>query len=204
MKQKITNLYLFEELNEEQQRKVLDNNRDYCLDILTTEDIIWNFSEVGQMVADAGFLNPEFQYDVSYTQGRGACFNCSEFNFDLLLANLEIPHKFLLIKIIEEYCFSNIFTWSYHYSHEASKYFELDFSNVAFRYPRIRNSLEKIEKHIEHKRHDLCIKTRDKLTETIEWLRSDDCIKEHLDLDEVYFNPETGLSETPTEIKEEE
>ena len=61
MKQKITNLYLFEELNEEQQKKVLDNNRDYLLDMLTTEDIIWEFSKVGQLVADSGVLNTEFQ-----------------------------------------------------------------------------------------------------------------------------------------------
>lgn len=207
MKQKITNLYLFEELTEEQQKKILDNNRDYCLEGLTSEDIIWNFSEVGQLVADAGFLNPEFEYNVDYVQGRGACFDCSTFNFDLLLADLEIPHKSLLIKIIEENCSYSIErpnnSFAYHYSHENCRYFEL-YLNSPFEHPRLEASLDIISSYIEQKRHDLCIEVRDKLTETYEWLSSDDCIKEHLDLDNVYFNPETGLSEEPTEIKEEE
>ena len=207
MKQKIINLYLFEELTEEQQKKVLDNNRDYLLDLLTTEDIIWNFSEVGQMVADAGFLNPEFQYDVNYVQGRGACFDCSEFNWDLLLEDLEIPHKSLFVKILKES--SNVdygierpnIDFAYHYSHENCRTFYLNFT---YDWPaRIYDVMSKIEKHIEQKRHDLCIQVRDKLTDTYEWLQSDDCLKEHLDLDDVYFNPETGLSEEPTEIKEE-
>lgn len=205
MKQKITNLYLFEELTEEQQKKVLDNNRDICLDMLTSEDIIWDFSEVGQMVADAGFLNPEFQYDVSYVQGRGACFDCSEFNFELLLEDLDIPHKKWIIKIIEEHCSYSIErpnqSLAYHYFHENCRYFELD---CGYDYKRINSLLVKIQNHIEDKRHNLCIKACNKLTKTYEWLQSDACIKEHLDLNDTYFNPETGLVDTPTEIKEEE
>lgn len=198
MKQKIINLYTFDELNEEQQKKVLDNNRDYLLDILTTEDIIWNFSEVGQLVADAGFLNPEFEYDVSYVQGRGACFDCSEFNWDLLLADLEIPHKSLVIKIIEQYGSYSIerpnVSFAYHYSHENCRRFYL---NWGYDYSRINHLLYKVQAHIEQKRHDLCIEVRDKLTETYEYLQSDECLKEHMDLDDIYFNPETGISDTP-------
>lgn len=206
MKQKITNLYLFEELTEEQQKKVLDNNRDICLDMLTSEDIIWNFSEVGQMVADAGFLNPEFEYNVEYVQGRGACFDCSTFNFDLLLEDLDIPHKSLLIKIIKEYGFYSIerpnAPFAYHYSHENCRCFYLNWGFCC--YQRITTAICKIRNHIENKRHDLCIKACNKLTETYEYLQSDYCVKEHLDLNDTYFNPETGKVDTPTEIKEEE
>lgn len=201
MKQKIINLYTFDELNEEEQKKVLDNNRDWLLDLLTAEDIIWEFSEVGQLVADAGFLNPEFEYDVGNVQGRGACFDCSEFNWDLLLEDLEIPHKSLFIKLLQDspQIYYDIRrpqgSYAYHYSHESCREFFLDIESSAPQ--RVYNILLKIEEHIEQKRYDLCIKVRDKLTDTYEYLQSDDCLKEHLDLANIYFNPETGKTEIP-------
>ena len=201
MKQKVINLYTFDELNEEQQKKVLDNNRDYLLDILTTKDIIWEFSEVGQLVADTGFLNPEFEYNVNYIQGRGACFDCSDFNWDLLLEDLDIPHKSLFVKILKDS--SNVdygierpnASFAYYYSHENCRCFYL---NSIHGWPdRVCGIMSKIEKHIEQKRHDLCIQVRDKLTETYEYLQSDECLKEHKDFNDIYFNPETGKSDIP-------
>lgn len=201
MKQKIINLYTFDELNEAEQKKVLDNNRDYLLDILTTEDIIWEFSEVGPLVAEAGFLNPEFEYNVDYIQGRGACFDCSDFNWDLLLEDLDIPHKSLFIKILNgsnnvDYGIDRPNTsFAYHYSHENCRDFYL---NSVHGWPeRVCGIMSKIEKHIEQKRHDLCIQVRDKLTATYEHLQSDDCLKEHLDFEDMYFNPKTGKVDIP-------
>lgn len=185
--------YKFDELSPENQNRVINTYRDYDLDMLTIEDVIWEFTGVGETVADAGFLDPDFQYDVSYCQGRGVCFDCSGFNFDLLLDDLDIPHKDLMIKLIEEECNPRIerpdASYAYHYVHEKCRRFylnsERDFGQ------RIQDMLNKIEEHIENKRLNLCLKACELITEFVEETTSDEHVAETLRSHEWYFDIES-------------
>ena len=90
MKQKTINLYKFEELTEDQQEKVLDKYRYFNDD--TFECYVKDEYSMGK-IWESGFLNAEPNYSLNYCQGDGACFDCDDFDFDLLLKDWEHKHK---------------------------------------------------------------------------------------------------------------
>ena len=96
MKTKTINLYKFHELTEEQQAKVIDKYSDIN-DELTCDLITWDEHFV-QGLKEKGFLNPDISYYLSYSQGDGASFTCSEFDYDLLLKDYAGKHKSWMIK----------------------------------------------------------------------------------------------------------
>lgn len=211
MKQLIINCKQFHELNEEQQKKVLDNYRDLDTNRLTTEDLIWDLSDAGQTIADAGFIDPEIQYQLTGSQGDGACFDCSTFNYDLLLEDLDIPHKSLFKKILDNgtSAYGEIerpqSNFAYFYCHENCRRFYIH-TNQTHNCLRIESILEKIRYHIEQKRYYLCLKARDILQETIAYIESDEHLKEVIKEAGYYFredNLQIIDEDKLTEIKEE-
>ena len=192
MKQLIINCKQFHELNEEQQKKVLDKYRDIDTDWLTAEDLVWDLSDAGQTIADAGFIDPEVQYQLDGRQGNGACFDCSNFNYDLLLEDLDIPHKSLFIKILDNgICAYGEITrpevsFAYHYYHENCRRFYIVI-NTADNCPRVEAILEKIRYHIEQKRYYLCLTAKNMIREAIDFAESDEHVKETLEINEYYF-----------------
>ena len=191
----ITKCLTWNELSPEQRAKVIDKNRDIRLDWLSSEDIVWNFSEAGNKIADAGFLNPDVYYDYSCSQGDGACFDCEIFNWELLLEDLNIPRKKFFIKYLEngtniEYGIRRPnagFAW--HYYHERCREFYIEskygWNNQACRI------FNKIEEHIEKKRLTLCQEAFSEVCKAIDWLQSDECITEELECRDYYYNEET-------------
>lgn len=191
MKTKIVKLYQFNELDKKTQKALIEKYNTINID-----DVSFNVTNATQMIADAGFLNPDLSYDINYCQGRGAVFDCTEFNFDLLLEDLDIPHKSLFIKILNagiNVGIEIINIGPNMYSHENTKRLKLWWSTYSDDHSchRVYDTLIKIKNHLENKRQELCIKARDMLTEQYEELISHEAVKDTLIANEYYFNLET-------------
>lgn len=211
MKQLIINCKQLHELNEEQQKKVLDKYRDFDSHWLTAEELVWDLSNAGQTIADAGFIDPEVQYRLIGSQGDGACFDCSTFNYDLLLEDLDIPHKSLFIKILDNGTDASgeitrpEASFAYHYCHENCRRFYIHI-NPSHNCLRVESILEKIRYHIEQKRYYLCLTAKNMIQEAIDYAESDEHVKETLEANEYYFredNLQIVSEDSLTEIKEE-
>ena len=196
----ITKCLTWNELSLEQRAKIIDKNRDIRLSWLSNEEIIWDFSEAGNKIADAGFLNPDVYYDYSCSQGQGACFDCEIFNWELLLEDLDIPHKQLFIKLIEN---SPAITYgirrpnasyAYHYCHERCRIFFLDWDSMFEddkKFKRGNKILNDIRWHIEKKRLAMSQEAFSLICKAIDYLQSDECITEELEYRDDYYNEET-------------
>ena len=194
----------WDELSPEQIAKVIDKNRDIRLDWLSNDEIIWEFSEAGNKIADAGFLNPDIYYVYDHCQGQGACFDCEIFNWELLLEDLKIPRKQLFIKYLEKS--PNVkygirrpdagFAW--HYYHERCREFYIEPSPSWS--SQVCRIFSKIEEHIEKKRLDLSQEAFSEICKAIDWLQSDECITEELECRDWYYNEETLCVEDDTKL----
>lgn len=211
MKQLIINCKQFHELNEEQQKKVLDEHRDIDMNWLTAEDLIWDLSNAGQTIADAGFIDPEVAFQLDGSQGEGACFDCSTFNYDLLLEDLDIPHKSLFKKILDNGTDASgeierpQANFAHVYCHENCRRFYI---NILCHHNclRVESILEKIRYHIEQKRYYLCLTAKNMIQEAIDFAESDEHIKEVIEANGYYFREDNLqiINENKlTEIKEE-
>lgn len=192
MKTKTINLYKFEELTTEQQEKVLDKYRDWNDDIFDSYvDDECNTLEI----TESGFLNPTIHYDLSYSQGSGACFDCNEFDYDLLLKDWNHPHKQWVINIIKSECETVIHKnqFGYHYSHSKTRNFEIYYGGrLGYDFhSRIIKVIDSAEKHIENLRYNLSESLTYRLYEELEYLRSDEHIAESFIFNEYYFNEKT-------------
>lgn len=192
MKTKTINLYKFEELTAEQQEKVLDNYRDW------NDDIFESYAEDEcntLEITESGFLNPTIHYDLSYSQGSGACFDCNDFDFDLLLKDWQHKHKQWIINIIKNYCEFGIIKnqFGYYYSHSNTRDFEIIYcSPLGYDFhKRIIQAIYLAEKHIENLRYELAESLTNRLYQQLEWLQSDEQIAESFIDNEYYFNSET-------------
>lgn len=189
MKTKTINLYKFHELTEEQQAKVIDKYRDIN-DELTCNLITWDEHFV-QGLKEQGFLNPDISYSLSYRQGDGASFTCSELDYDLLLKDYIGKHKSWMLEILKQYCEVKIERSYYcRYVHENSCNTEL-YEYTQYNYPKIIDELENIRQHIENKRLNACIELAESLQNEIDYLTSEEATKEALIANEYYFNGET-------------
>lgn len=200
----ITKCLTWNELSPEQRAKIIDKNRDIRIDWLSNEDIVWDFSEAGNKIADAGFLNPDVYYVYDHCQGQGACFDCEIFNWELLLEDLKIPRKQLFIKYLENS--PNVaygirrpdasFAWRYYHEYCRKFYIEPShsWSNQACRI------FAKIEEHIEKKRLAMSQEAFSEICKTIDWLQSDECITEELECQDWYYNEETLCVEDDTKL----
>lgn len=189
MKTKTINLYKFNELTAEQQTKVIDKYSDINNE-LTCNLTTWDDRFI-QDLKDIGFNNPDINYSLNYRQGDGASFTCNELNYDLLLKDYTGKHKSWMLEILKQYCEVEIKrSYSCHYVHENSCNTEL-YEYTQYNYPRIINELENIRQHIENKRLNACIELAEALQSEIDYLTSEEAIKEALIANEYYFNGET-------------
>ena len=177
MKTKTINLYQFHELTEEQQAKVLDKYRDF-------NDVIFESyvnDECNTLeITESGFNNPTIHYSLGYCQGDGACFDCDEFDYNLLLKDWQHKHKNWIINIIKQHCqgYIKLNSYGYHYSHSNTRYFELS-EDGALHYhycSRINEAIYLAEKHIENLRYKLAENLTYRLYEQLECLQSDEQI----------------------------
>lgn len=189
MKQKIINLYKFEELTEEQKIKVLEKYRYFNDDII---DAYANDELCMQQIWESGFIDAKPRYDLSYCQGSGACFDCNDFDIDLLLKDWEHPHKNWIINIIKTHyqCYIKLNSYGYRYSHSKTRYFDLE-TNFNYFYLHIERAINSAIAHIENLRYELSENLTSRLYDQLEWLRDDEQIADTLIANEYYFNGET-------------
>lgn len=194
MKYKTIELRLFNECSEELQKKIIQNYYDINLDFSLTD---YNDSYAIDLI-NQGFNNPQIYYDLSYSQGSGACFDSKDFNFDILLKDYKLAHKNWIIDILNNYCDVYIKTINHYYEHELTRSFEIDF-NDSGNHPKINELIEDIRNHIEHLRYLACKKLYHDLMNEYEYLTSDEGIKETLIANEYYFNKQ-GRIETLEDV----
>ena len=124
-----------------------------------------------------------------------SCFDCNDFDFDLLLKDWQHKHKNWIINIIKNYCECDIRKnqFSYYYSHSNTRDFCINYcSPLGYdSHKRIIQAVYLAEKYIEHLRYELSENLTNKLYSLLEWLRDDEQIKETLIINEYYFNDET-------------
>lgn len=189
MKTKTINLYQFHELTTEQQAEVIEKYRDINDDVFDS----YVSDECNTLeLFENGFLSPSINYDLSYSQGSGACFDCSEFDFDLLLKDWKHKHKKWIINILKNHYECHIIknNYGYHYSHSKTRYFtahELFYNTYVYVESAVNNAIE----YIENLRYQLAENLTNRLYDQLEWLRDDEQIKETLIANEYYFNDET-------------
>jgi len=182
---KTIELRQFEECSKELQEKILEKHYDINLDFSLTD---YNDTYT-LMIEEQGFLNPEISYDLSYCQGSGACFDCTEFDFDKLLKNYKIKHKSWILSILKNYCQGRI-TRNYYatyYEHENTRDFQLELYDN-FTHPRIEKTMQDVRTYIEHLRYDTAHKVYKALQEEYDYLSSPEAIKETLIANDYYFN----------------
>ena len=187
MKQKVINLYEFHELTTEQQAEVIEKNRDIEVELFNANDETYT-----QPIHDAGFLNPVIYCDLSYCQGSGACFDCNEFDYDKLLKDWQHTHKKWIIDIIKSHYqgYIKCNQYGYHYSHSKTRYFILSegfYNTYYYLEGAVNNAIE----HIEKLRYKLSEQLTEQLYNDLEYLRSDEVVKDCLISNEYYFNGET-------------
>ena len=186
MKQKTINLYQFKELTPEQQTKVIEKYRDIEVELLNANDETYT-----EPIHNAGFLHPDIYCDLSYSQGSGACFDCNAFDFDKLLKDWEHPHKKWIVNIIKSHYLGYIKSNQYgNYSHSKTRYFTMyeDFYNT---YVYVEGAVNNAIEHIEDLRYNLAEELTKQLYNDLEYLRSDEVVKNCLISNEYYFNAET-------------
>lgn len=206
MKHLLIACYRWDELSIEQKKKICEMNRDIDLDILTTEDIVWDHSNAGQLIADQGFLNPDVHFSYSNSQGDGACFDCDMFNWDLLLEDLDIPHKSLFKKLLNDsyQIITKIHTpnvsYAYHYLHEGCREFIVDAEAACPE--KVWHILLKIEEHVEAKRCSICKEAFNEIRKAIDFIRSDERLMLELASIDCYWRGDTLQSINENELWE--
>lgn len=186
MKTKTINLYKFEELTDDQKQIVLDKNRDFNMDIDLLE-----YDEIHTIkLKELGFNNPEIACSLSYSQGDGASFTCTELDYNLLLKDYTGKHKKWFIQILQYYVEVQIERTCHHYYHELTCRTEY-YDRLPLGCPRIQTELETIVNYIENLREQACLELKRDLQADIDYLQSDEAIAETLIANEYYFNGET-------------
>lgn len=194
--EKTITLYQFDEITDEKiKEKILDNYRYIEVEDI---DLIENDEKYILDIQDKGFNVTEknVYYDISYSQGSGACFDCDDFDIEKLLADYEDRHKKIMIDIIKNYCSMSIEKnhFATHYSHSNTRDFVLclNYGN----YEKIEKKLSEIEDYIENLRYETAEKLYSDLQKEYEYLTSDECITECLIANEYYFDIDTCKIET--------
>lgn len=114
MRTETVNLYTFNELSKDTQKKVLEKHRHFNVDFNDWYDFV--YEDWKEKLAEAGFEEVEIFFSGFWSQGDGACFDCTQFDVGKLATKLE--YNPLEIKVLETMVLSlSIDTINHHYSH---------------------------------------------------------------------------------------
>jgi len=115
-------VYTFDELAPKMQKKVLDEHRN-----AETEFEWWDgvYEQWYEKLKEHGFTSCKIWFSGFYSQGDGACFECSDFDIEKLIAEQKYnPIEAEIIRLCVESV--RIINLSSHYSHHNTKRFEVD------------------------------------------------------------------------------
>ena len=189
MKEKVIRCLEFNELNEEQKKKVLEKYRDINVEDFTQVIDEYKFKEP---IEEAGFNNPYLNWDLSCSQGSGASFDCDSIDVSKALKDWDYHHKKWVIQILEQFYTVKVSQNSFanHYVHEKTRYVSIKGYLPDF-YSRIEDGIEVAIKYIERLRLDLCGDLYKSLQDEYDNLTSDEMVIETLEANEYLFNEET-------------
>ena len=179
----------FDECSKELQEKILEKERYINVDNIDLTEYNEGYTI---MLKEEGFMKTQILYDVSYCQGSGACFDCTEFDVDKLLKDYTCKHKQWIIDIIKNECAISINKCGYYnlYVHENTRVLDINFYDRGnCNHDRIQKEIDKANAYLENKRHDLCIDLHNNLQDDYDYLTSDESVAETLRCNEYYFNP---------------
>lgn len=180
----------FDDCDKELQKKILDNYR-----YIETEwyDLLENEYYVN-MLAEYGFncSRKDIDYDISYCQGSGASFRCSDIDWSIVLKDMDLRHKKWWCEYLKD-CGVSIKDNMSRYSHEMTKYIDtencvLDYRGAEHDYPHLSREFDRILAYAEDRRLSACYKLYHDLEEEYEGLTSDEYVAETLRCNEYYFN----------------
>jgi len=184
---------LFLSENIDLKNKVLEKLHD-----INTEHInnMQDYNDIYSIeLSERGFNNITMFYDCSCSQGSGACFDCTEFNFDILLSDFNCVHKKWIIQVLDYYYSGKILERgnSNLYSHSNTRYFKFD-SNMKYDYNRLESIINNIEKHIENKRQEACGWLYYTLCKEFDYLQSEEAILKTIQCNEYEFDIDGNIT----------
>lgn len=182
----------FEECSKELQEKILNKHRD-----IETEYWGCHMDEYDEYyihtLEEQGFMNPKIRYDLSCCQGSGASFTCNNIDLDVLLKDVEIPHKTAILDIINTYYGLKVEENSnWRYMHKNTCSITTD-TSLMRDLPLIEKAIDKVIDIIEEKRLQACDTLYEQLEKDYEYLESDECVRETLIANEYYFDEEGNI-----------
>ena len=181
------------EENKELKEKVLDNYRYINVDNHSLTEFDEGYNE---FLNEHGFLSADISYDVSCCQGSGACFDCKEFDLNLLLKDFNIKHKQWLINIIQDYGEIEIKenSFGYHYCHSNTRDLYINFYDRSFHsHDRIDKEIQKIAEYLEDLRKDLSDELYDMLQKDYDYQISDEAVMETLEANNYEFTGDGNI-----------
>lgn len=197
IKEKTIILRQFDDCDEKLQKKILDRYRyieTECYDLLENEYYV-------NMLAGYGFNCDvkDIDYDISYCQGSGASFRCSDIDWSIVLKDMDLRHKKWWCRYLKD-CGVSIKDNMSRYSHSMSKYIDtedcvLDYRGAEHDYPHLSKEFDRILAYTEDRRLSACYKLYHDLEEEYEEMTSDDYVAETLRCNEYYFNERGEIDE---------
>lgn len=175
------NVYKYNELTEEQKKKVLQNLSDINVDYNWYED---EFEYYIEELEKMGFSDVKIYFTGFWNQGDGACFDAKVNTLDIL--NYLNNPKYNKLKKIADYINITITKYNHHYYHELTRKLEIDF-NCYKKYKRINKLINELEKELEELRIFYCKQIYKRLEQQYNYLTSREAIEETLIANEYEF-----------------
>ncbi len=192
-------VYKFEELSKEAKQKALEKGRE-------DENMDWPWydgieEEFKTDIENQGWERVEIWFTGFWSQGDGACFDAALSVYDWLNFHNRTEKYPLITKCVSDqeliWGATHKNNYGYHYSHERTRYFELegecedtlcsDGGIKEEELPALRDEWTALEKEIEEDRLDLCSDLYKKLEETYNSYFTDEAIIENFDANDTLF-----------------
>lgn len=190
MKQITINLYSFNELPKDIQRKVLDDNRTINVDHDWYDFIYDNWKE---KLTAFGFIAPIIRFSGFYSQGDGACFDAA-IDLETVLKQEDIPAEYKKLILAKDSVEFGIKSNSSYYSHEHTRFIDWCISdwNVDVR-TQSNIILQSFCDWLESKRIVFCQQIYNDLQKEYEYLTSDEAIKETIIANDYTFESDGSM-----------
>ena len=182
--------FKFEELTPEVQTKVVDKYREQKSQYDSEFIFECVLDEWKEKLEGLGFLAPKIYFSGFSCQGDGACF---EAECDLSEIVKHIPNKNdyrHLIPLIEDgqfNCKIEKNSFGHHYSHERTRYIDLDSPFWHERCPRAAALCKELMEELEEYRRDFSHQIYVALEQEWDGAMTDECIKEDISCNDLTF-----------------
>lgn len=184
------NIKTFDEFSRDEQAEIIERHRYINIDDGFSL-VEWNDSYV-LSIEEKGFKNSKIYYDLSCSQGSGACFDSNDLDFNTLLKDFECKHKQWIIDLLNDENYVSIQIeqnhYANHYTHSRTRNISLMYFRGLHICNRLQNLLEDVQSHIEKVYLDACSDLYHNLQRDFDYLISNEAVKETLIANDYCFN----------------